>query len=104
MVQPKNAFEIFRLLEKSNCGNCGEKTCLAFAGAVFKGQRRLDECPRLDRSVIEWFSGEFGLGKSVFFCGSDRLLQSSWRDATPKKRNDAETRQMTRGYPTCGKN
>jgi hypothetical protein len=51
MLQPKNAFEIFQLLEKSNCGNCGEKTCLAFAGAVFKGQRRIAECPRLDRSI-----------------------------------------------------
>jgi hypothetical protein len=60
MVAPKNAFEIFRLLEKSNCGNCGEKTCLAFAGAVFKGRRRLSECPRLDPSVIERFSADPG--------------------------------------------
>jgi hypothetical protein len=57
MSQLKNAFEIFQLLEKSNCGNCGEKTCLAFAGAVFKGQRRLVECPRLDQSVIAQYSG-----------------------------------------------
>jgi len=64
MVQPKNTFEIFRLLEKSNCANCGEKTCLAFAGAVFKGRRRLNECPRLDRSVIEQFSGKPGLANA----------------------------------------
>lgn len=64
MTQPKNAFEIFKLLEKSNCGNCGEKTCLAFAGAVFKGQRRLNECPRLDRSVIERFSRDPGLANA----------------------------------------
>ncbi len=56
MSQPRNAFEIFQLLEKSNCGNCGEKTCLAFAGAVFKGRRRLAECPRLDQSVIAPYS------------------------------------------------
>lgn len=60
MSQPKNAFEIFKLLEKSNCGNCGEKTCLAFAGAVFRGLRRLEECPRLDREVIERLSAESG--------------------------------------------
>jgi hypothetical protein len=64
MTQPKNAFEIFQLLEKSNCGNCGEKTCLAFAGAVFKGRRRLNECPRLDRSVIDRFSGDPGLANA----------------------------------------
>ncbi len=56
MKEPKNAFEIFKLLEKSNCGNCGERTCLAFAGAVFKGQRRIAECPRLDPSVIARYS------------------------------------------------
>jgi hypothetical protein len=58
MPQLKNAFEVFQLLEKSNCGNCGEKTCLAFAGAVFRGQRCLAECPRVDRSVVERYSGE----------------------------------------------
>ncbi len=51
-MKPQNAFEIFKLLDKSNCGNCGEKTCLAFAGAVFKGQRQIGECPRLDPGII----------------------------------------------------
>jgi len=60
MSPPKNAFEIFQLLEKSNCGNCGEKTCLAFAGAVFKGQRRLSECPRLACGVAARFSEDSG--------------------------------------------
>ena len=60
MTQPKNAFEIFILLEKSNCGNCGEKTCLAFAGAVFKGQRRMSECVRLDPGVAARFSEDSG--------------------------------------------
>lgn len=56
MPKPKNAMEIFQLLDKSNCRDCGEKTCLAFAGAVFRGQRRLDECPRLDQETIEKYS------------------------------------------------
>lgn len=58
MSVPKNAFEIFRFLEKSNCGQCGEKTCLAFAGAVFTGRRRLRECPRLSQAAIERFAGD----------------------------------------------
>jgi len=58
MPQPKNAMEIFQLLDKSNCRECGEKTCLAFAGAVFKGKRQLKECPNLDPETIERFSGE----------------------------------------------
>jgi hypothetical protein len=57
MTQPKNAMEIFRLLDKSNCRECGEKTCLAFAGAVFQGRRHIDECPKLDRAVTDRFGG-----------------------------------------------
>lgn len=56
MSEPKNAFEIFQFLDKSNCGECGEKTCLAFAGAVFTGKRKLRECPKLNEEVIERFS------------------------------------------------
>ena len=58
MVAPKNAMEIFKLLDMSNCRQCGEKTCLAFAGAVFQGQRKLEECPKLDREIIERYSGK----------------------------------------------
>jgi hypothetical protein len=57
MYPLKNALQIFELLEKSNCKECGEKTCLAFAGAVFTGQRKLRECPRLNQEVIERFCG-----------------------------------------------
>lgn len=53
MTQPKNALTIFQLLDKSNCGECGERTCMAFAGAVFTGRRHLRECPRLDRKTVE---------------------------------------------------
>jgi len=57
MPAPKNAMEIFRLLDKSNCRECGEKTCLAFAGAVFQGHRKIEACPKLTPSQIERFSG-----------------------------------------------
>ncbi|MFH1350796.1 MAG: (Fe-S)-binding protein, partial [Pseudomonadota bacterium] len=39
-----NPVEILKLLDKSNCRRCNEATCLAFAAAVFKGKKRLDEC------------------------------------------------------------
>jgi hypothetical protein len=44
--------EIFQLLDHSNCRQCGEKTCLAFAGAVFKGHKQLGQCPKLDDAVL----------------------------------------------------
>ncbi len=48
MPEWQNVMEIFKLLEKSNCRQCNQPTCLAFAAAVFKGQMALSDCPRLD--------------------------------------------------------
>jgi len=56
MPRPKNAMEIFQLLDKSNCRECGEKTCLAFAGAVFTGAKPLSQCPRLGPETLARFS------------------------------------------------
>lgn len=55
MEKPKNAMEIFTLLNKSNCKLCGEQTCLAFAGAVHTGKRKITECPYVDSSTIALF-------------------------------------------------
>ena len=73
MPQLNNTMEIFKLLDKSNCKECNEATCLAFAAAVFTGQKQLDECPSLESDIIERFSGktekrtpvEQGLDESV---------------------------------------
>ena len=56
MPRPQNAMEIFKLLDQSNCRECGEKTCLAFAGAVYQGRRMIRRCPKLDQATIERFS------------------------------------------------
>jgi len=58
LSKPKNAFEVFQFLDKSNCGQCGEKTCLAFAGVVFLGQKRIRECPKLSPEILERFREE----------------------------------------------
>lgn len=51
MAQFKTVMDVFKLLEKSNCRKCGEKTCLVFAAAVFAGNRRLAECPQVPADV-----------------------------------------------------
>jgi len=56
MPTPKNAMEIFQVLDKSNCGQCGEKTCLAFAGAVFTGRLNLELCPKLSPEIGRRFA------------------------------------------------
>jgi len=53
----KNTLEIYKLLDKSNCRKCGEKTCLAFAGAVVLDQRQLQECPTLPQHIIDQLTG-----------------------------------------------
>lgn len=60
MTQLNNPMGILKLLEKSNCRECGLGTCLAFAAAVSRGQKRLDECTHLDSHIIEQFGGEAG--------------------------------------------
>ncbi|MFO7931515.1 MAG: DUF3786 domain-containing protein [Thermodesulfobacteriota bacterium] len=52
----KTPMDILRLLDQSNCRQCNEPTCMAFAAQVFKGKKKLSECPKLDASVIEKYS------------------------------------------------
>ena len=74
MPQPKHAMEIFQLLDQSNCRQCGEKTCLAFAGAVYRGQRRLGDCPTLDPQIVARYKPE-GEGPPDGEQGRNEVLQ-----------------------------
>jgi hypothetical protein len=74
MPEPKNAMEIYKLLDKTNCRECGEKTCLAFAGAVFQGFKKLEQCPKLDKAILERFSSTW-TGGNPLEAGRDAFLQ-----------------------------
>jgi DNA-binding CsgD family transcriptional regulator/ArsR family metal-binding transcriptional regulator len=43
--------DILRLLPLSNCGKCGFRTCMAFAGAVSRRRMTLDKCPDLPEPI-----------------------------------------------------
>ncbi len=43
------ALDVFRLLPATNCGACGEPTCLAFAVKLVSSERALADCVPLDR-------------------------------------------------------
>jgi DNA-binding CsgD family transcriptional regulator/ArsR family metal-binding transcriptional regulator len=43
--------EILRLLPLSNCGKCGFRTCMAFAGAVSRRKIVLGKCPDLPEPI-----------------------------------------------------
>ncbi|MDY6903283.1 MAG: DUF3786 domain-containing protein [Thermodesulfobacteriota bacterium] len=55
MAQLNNVMDVLEILDGSNCRQCNEKTCMAFAAAVFKGNRQLSECPKLDQETIEQY-------------------------------------------------
>ena len=81
MPSPKNAMEIFQLLDKSNCRECGEKTCLAFAGAVFTGHKRIDQCPKLDPDTIASFDPDSENITGPFIEGDNALQELRGRVA-----------------------
>jgi len=79
MSRPKNAMEIFKHLEKSNCRECGEKSCLAFAGAVFTGAKPIDACPRVDQATRDLFqggAGETGDNGEIYFAELKKEVKS----------------------------
>lgn len=55
MIKLKNAMEIFKILPRTNCGDCRVPSCLAFAAAVFSGEKRLNDCPRLKGAICDQF-------------------------------------------------
>jgi acetyl-CoA decarbonylase/synthase complex subunit gamma len=43
--------EIFKLLPKTNCGDCGVPTCLAFAMSLAAGKAELSKCPHVSEEA-----------------------------------------------------
>ena len=58
MPQLNSPMEILKLLDKSNCRDCKEATCLAFAATVFRRDKRLQQCTHLEAHIIEQYDDE----------------------------------------------
>lgn len=52
-----NYLDLYKLLNKSNCRECGVRTCMAFAHAVINGEKRIEDCPHIDTAN----TGEIGI-------------------------------------------
>jgi ArsR family metal-binding transcriptional regulator len=55
-----NLMQIYRRLPRTNCGQCGYATCMAFAAELLEGKTQLARCPLLeqparreDRRILE---------------------------------------------------
>jgi hypothetical protein len=44
--------DIYKLLDKSNCRECGLPTCTAFVHAVINGEKKIGECTHLDKETV----------------------------------------------------
>ena len=53
---PLTGIEIFKLLPKTNCGECGVPTCLAFAMNLAAGKADLSACPYVSEEAKEKLS------------------------------------------------
>jgi hypothetical protein len=80
MAKAKHAMEIFKYLEKSNCRECGEKTCLAFAGAVFQDRKKISQCPRLSPEIVSMYSDE----KTASHKSMDEVREDFFEEMTKK--------------------
>lgn len=46
-----NPIEVYKKLPKKNCGECPQKTCMAYALALIKGDATVEECPHTDEAL-----------------------------------------------------
>ena len=51
--KPLSVLEIYKLLPKTNCAECGSATCMAFAAALSSGQSTPDCCPVIRKGENE---------------------------------------------------
>ena len=75
--------EIFKLLPKTNCGDCGVPTCLAFGMKLAAGQAELASCPHVSDEAKEKLDSAsappvlpviIGTGDDAFKAGAETVL------------------------------
>ncbi len=78
-----SGLEIYKKLPKTNCGDCGVPTCMAFAMKVAAGQAEITDCPHVDKKVVEELGEaaappirtvEIGTGDWAFKVGGELVL------------------------------
>jgi len=78
-----SGIEIYKLLPKTNCKDCGQPTCLAFAMQLAMKKASLEECPHASeeaRQALESASAPpirkvtVGAGESAFDAGAETVM------------------------------
>jgi len=75
-----SAVDILKLLPKTNCGECGFRTCLAFAATLGQQETRPDRCPHMvsavGQQIIYPVYGKDGSVRSTVTIGIDPFLDA----------------------------
>ena len=78
-----SGIDIFKNLPKTNCGDCGVPTCLAFAMKLAQGQAELASCPHVSdeaKAALSEACGApdaavtVGVGDTAFTVGEETVL------------------------------
>jgi acetyl-CoA decarbonylase/synthase complex subunit gamma len=78
-----SGIQIFQLLPKTNCKECGVPTCLAFAMNLAAGKAELKQCPYVSEAAKQKLAAdsappirtvEIGTGKGAFKIGGETVL------------------------------
>ena len=80
---PLSGLDIFKLLPKTNCKDCGFPTCLAFAMQLAAGKVELEKCPHVSEQAKEALveasqppilGVEIGSGEQAFKIGEETVM------------------------------
>ncbi|MFQ6087408.1 MAG: acetyl-CoA decarbonylase/synthase complex subunit gamma [Candidatus Methanofastidiosia archaeon] len=83
MAKKLGPLDLYRKLPKTNCGECGEKTCMAFASQLIERKYKPKDCPYLKEKPLEELTEllspairqvEFGLGKNIVKIGGEDVM------------------------------
>ena len=78
-----SGIQIFKLLPKTNCGDCGVPTCLAFAMSLAAGKAELTKCPHVSEEAKAQLSEAsappilpvtIGTGETALKIGGDTVM------------------------------
>ncbi len=94
-----SGIEILKLLPKTNCGDCGQPTCLAFAMNIAAGKMELAACPY----VSEEARAALAESSAPAHPGGHRSGRGPTRSPSAAKRSSSATRRPSstgRGSPS----
>jgi len=57
-IREISPIDVYRLLPRTNCRECGESNCMAFATRVVNGELTIDECPPLRKEEYHTAHGD----------------------------------------------